>query len=553
MSKRGTKPRGEFAELSAQLQGLCMQGKRSNEELRHAKKEAFKKVINYMTLGMDMSGLFPMMTSCANLSPDDIVLKKMMYLYITHYAASTPDLALLAINQLQKDCQDQDPTVRGLALRSLCSLRIPNLLEYVVTPVTVGLDDRHPYVRRTAVMGVLKIWHMNPDIVESQGMLQHVQALLGQDSDPQVMANGLTLLMQVQGVKRVVSNKALMYTLMNRIKEFSDWSQCQVLELVSHYTPENDSEVYDLLNALEDRLAVNNSAVVLGAMKVFLFQTLNMTVTHQQVLERVKEQLKSLIARDDPATAYAVLCHARLLVSRAAMIFESDYMAFYCRSHDPWYVKQLKMEILTLIASSTNVYDIIGELTEYARDISADTARLAVKAVGRIALSVSDVNGIVERLLMFLESGYDHIVAETLIQLKDLLRRYPDLGEVFSMGDIRPANVTDKEARAALVWILGQFAQHIQGAPYLLQPLADGFASEPSVVKLSLLTAAAKLFFSRPAESRKLLGACLAAGLNDSDQDVHDRALLYYRWVHSVTAVTLSSCSSCGAFRPCKV
>jgi hypothetical protein len=48
-------------------------------------------------------------------------------------------------------------------------------------------------------------------------------------------------------------------------------------------------------------------------------------------------------------------------------------------------------------------------------------------------------------------------------------------------------------------------------------------------VKLALLTAAAKLFFRRPGESRKLLGACLAGGLNDSDQDVHDRALLYYR------------------------
>eukprot|EP00882_Tetradesmus_deserticola_P005616 GHRQ01005912.1.p1 GENE.GHRQ01005912.1~~GHRQ01005912.1.p1 ORF type:complete len:171 (+),score=52.42 GHRQ01005912.1:616-1128(+) len=167
MSKpRGpTKPRGEYAELSAQLQGLCMTGKRSNLELRQAKKEAFKKVINYMTLGMDMAGLFPMMTSCANLSPDDVVLKKMLYLYITHYAASTPDLALLTINQLHKDCQDQDPTVRGLALRSLCSLRIPNLLEYVVTPVTAGLDDRHPYVRRTAVMGVLKIWHMNAGVL----------------------------------------------------------------------------------------------------------------------------------------------------------------------------------------------------------------------------------------------------------------------------------------------------------------------------------------------------------------------------------------------------
>lgn len=48
-------------------------------------------------------------------------------------------------------------------------------------------------------------------------------------------------------------------------------------------------------------------------------------------------------------------------------------------------------------------------------------------------------------------------------------------------------------------------------------------------MKLVLLTAAAKLFFARPPEAQKLLGTCIAAGLQDSDQDVHDRALLYYR------------------------
>ena len=39
---------------------------------------------------------------------------------------------LLTINMLLKDCGDQDPTIRGLALRSLCSLRISNLTEYLV-------------------------------------------------------------------------------------------------------------------------------------------------------------------------------------------------------------------------------------------------------------------------------------------------------------------------------------------------------------------------------------------------------------------------------------
>jgi len=59
-----------------------------------------------------------------------------------------------------------------------------------VHPVLAGLDDGHPYVRRTAVMGVLKIWHMSEDVVESQGMLQHVQVLLTQDNDAQVLLGG---------------------------------------------------------------------------------------------------------------------------------------------------------------------------------------------------------------------------------------------------------------------------------------------------------------------------------------------------------------------------
>lgn len=36
------------------------------------------------------------------------------------------------------------------------------------------------------------------------------------------------------------------------------------------------------------------------------------------------------------------------------------------------------------------------------------------------------------------------------------------LSQVFSMGDIKPNKVADPEARAALVWILGQFGKHLE-------------------------------------------------------------------------------------------
>lgn len=52
---------------------------------------------------------------------------------------------------------DEDPMVRGLALRSLCNLRLITILEYVESPLQKCLSDGSAYVRKTAVMGVLKV------------------------------------------------------------------------------------------------------------------------------------------------------------------------------------------------------------------------------------------------------------------------------------------------------------------------------------------------------------------------------------------------------------
>lgn len=66
-------------------------------------------------------------------------------------------------------------------------------------------------------------------------------------------------------------------------QEFSEWHQCQILEVVSHYRPEGKEEVFNIMNALEDRMTSTNSALVLGVIKVFLFLTITMPATHQQV------------------------------------------------------------------------------------------------------------------------------------------------------------------------------------------------------------------------------------------------------------------------------
>ena len=106
--------KGEISELKSQLRQLA--GSRA-PGVEDVKRELYKKVISYMTIGIDVSPLFSEMVMCSATS--DVVLKKMCYLYVGNYARVHPDLALLTINFLQKDCQDEYPMIRGLALRTL--------------------------------------------------------------------------------------------------------------------------------------------------------------------------------------------------------------------------------------------------------------------------------------------------------------------------------------------------------------------------------------------------------------------------------------------------
>ena len=54
-----------------------------------------------------------------------------------HAPPTPPQLtaSLRCVNTLQRDCSSDDPMVRGLALRSLCSLRLPSMVEYISEPL----------------------------------------------------------------------------------------------------------------------------------------------------------------------------------------------------------------------------------------------------------------------------------------------------------------------------------------------------------------------------------------------------------------------------------
>ena len=43
--------------------------------------------------------------------------------------------------------------------------RLPSILEYLKEPLLAGLGDRSAYVRKTAVMGIVKVFYIAPEFI----------------------------------------------------------------------------------------------------------------------------------------------------------------------------------------------------------------------------------------------------------------------------------------------------------------------------------------------------------------------------------------------------
>uniref|UniRef100_A0A286XS03 AP complex subunit beta n=1 Tax=Cavia porcellus TaxID=10141 RepID=A0A286XS03_CAVPO len=447
-------------------------------------RNVIQRVIRHMTQGLDMSGVFMEMVKAS--ATVDIVQKKLVYLYMCTYAPLKPDLALLAINTLCKDCSDPNPMVRGLALRSMCSLRLPGVQEYIQQPILSGLRDKASYVRRVAVLGCAKMHNLHGDS-EVDGALVHELYSLLRDQDPIVVVNCLRSLEEIlKHEGGVVINKPIAHHLLNRFG-------CLI---------PNEEELFDILNLLDSFLKSSSPGVVIGATKLFLILAKKFPHVQTDVLVRVKGPLLAACSSESRELCFVALCHVRQILHSLPGHFSSHYKKFFCSYWEPHYIKLQKVEVLCELVNDENVQQVLEELRGYCTDVSVDFAQASIFAI---------------------------VVVQTF---RDLVWLCPQCTEAVCQA--LPGceeNIQDNEGRQALIWILGNHEEGIPNAPYVLEDFAENAKSETfPAVKMELLTALLRLFLSRPAECQDMLGRLLYYCIEEEkDMAVRDRGLFYYR------------------------
>ncbi|MEW5304817.1 MAG: hypothetical protein WDW36_007401 [Sanguina aurantia] len=519
-----TTKKGEIHEFKEELRSLD----------RPKKKEAVKKVIAAMTVGKDVSMLFPDVVNC--MQTEDLELKKLVYLYLINYAKTQPDLAIMAVNTFVKDTQDPNPLIRALAVRTMGCIRVDKITEYLCDPLQRCLKDDDPYVRKTAAVCVAKLFDINPEMVEDRGFLDMLRDMLS-DANPMVVANALASLQEVQevsGKDMLQMTPHTLFKLLAALNECTEWGQVFILDSLANYDTKDPKDAEKIVERVMPRLQHVNSAVVLSSVKVIL-RMMDVVANEDLVKAWTKKMAPPLVTllSAEPEVQYVALRNIELIVQKRPAILANEVKVFFCKYNDPLYVKMEKLEVMIRLASDKNIDQVLLEFKEYAQEVDVDFVRKSVRAIGRCAVSIEKAaERCINVLLELIQSKVNYVVQEAVIVIKDIFRRYPNRYEsiIATLCD-NLDSLDEPEAKASMIWIIGEYAERIDNADELLDSFLETFPEETSLVQLQLLTATVKLFLKKPTESgQRMISQVLSAATNESDNpDLRDRAYIYWR------------------------
>jgi vesicle coat complex subunit len=154
----------------------------------------------------------------------------------------------------------------------------------------------------------------------------------------------------------------------------------------------------------------------------------------------------------------------------------------------------------------------------------------------------------IDTLIELIDLKINYVIQEAVIVIKDIFRRYPGKYERVIPKLCEDLDVfTEPEAKSAIVWILGQYANRIDNASELFEDLSYNFLEEPTEVcftnqsrsgsnivqvQLSILTGSVKLFLHKPNSdsSKEVVHKVLKWATEEVDNpDLRDRGYMYWR------------------------
>lgn len=515
-------------------------------QYKFERKDAIQRVIQAMTVGKDVSALFPDVLK--NIATYDLEQKKLVYLYLMNYAKLHPELCILAVNTFVQDTEDPNPLVRALAIRTMGCIRVDKMVDYMEIPLRRTLLDDNPYVRKTAAICVAKLFDLNPEMCIEFGFLDEVKKLIT-DSNPMVVANALNALFEIRDMNRdlslevLVVDKEMVKVFLACLNECTEWGRITILTCLADYTAADTDETLHIIERCIPQLQHVNPSVVLLSIKVVIHHLDGLANQAQRTtfLKKLSAPMVSLVSSSIPEAQYVGLKNIRIILEKYPQVLLKELRVFFIKYSDPLYLKLEKLEIVIRLASEANSALLLGELKEYAMEVEPMLVTKSINAIGAVAIKLaSSVIHAVNLLISLIDQrGGDLVINECVSVLTQILRRYPGKNDLITL--IVPVisnqidELTETNALSGYVFLLGEYPKYFSLLKDKLQVLVENFLDYDSLLQLNILTAVVKINLALPNAGCSLFLQTVLekATVECENADVRDKAYIYWRLLSS--------------------
>ncbi|KAL3884495.1 hypothetical protein ACJMK2_024630 [Sinanodonta woodiana] len=522
-----------------------------------SKLEAMKRIIGMVAKGKDASDLFPAVVK--NVVSKNLEVKKLVYVYLTRYAEEQQDLALLSISTFQRALKDPNQLIRASALRVLSSIRVQMIAPIMMLAIKESVMDMSPFVRKTAAHGIPKMYSLDPEHKEQ--LIEVIEKLLA-DKTTLVAGSAIQAFEEVCPERIDLIHKNYR-KLCNLLVDVEEWGQVVIINMLTRYartqfinpnkdetqdeaerpfydsdkeekeeeegTAEEKPQPKTYIMDPDHRLLLRQTKPLLNSRNAAVVMAVAQLYHHCAPKSEVGVVTRSLIRllRSHKEVQYVVLCNIATMSIKRKGMFEPYLKSFYVRMNDPTPIKLLKLEILTNLATETNISTILRELQTYVTSSDKEFAAATIQAIGRCASSIAEITDTCLNGLVRLMSNRDEsVVAESVVVIKKLLQTqssgHKDI--IIHMARMVDA-ITVPMARASILWLIGEYSDRVPKiAPDVLRKMAKGFISEEDIVKLQILNLAAKLCITNSKQTKLLVQYVFNLAKYDQNYDIRDRA-----------------------------
>ncbi|EDO64201.2 AGAP003035-PA [Anopheles gambiae str. PEST] len=527
------------------------------------KLEAMKRIIGMIAKGRDASDLFPAVVK--NVVSKNIEVKKLVYVYLVRYAEEQQDLALLSISTFQRALKDPNQLIRASALRVLSSIRVSMIVPIVMLAIRDSASDMSPYVRKTAAHAIPKLYHLDPE--QKDELIVVIEKLLA-DRTTLVVGSAVMAFEEVCPERTELIHKNYR-KLCNLLADVDEWGQVLIINMLTRYArtqfldpnadddydyqeaenkpfyeDESDSDASDgkrkesaavasprktytldidhrmLLRQTKPLLQSRNASVVMAVAQLYHH------VAPRNEVEIVAKALIRLLRSYKEVQSIVLTCIASMTIERKS-IFEPFIKSFFVRTSDQTHIKLLKLEILTNLATGSNISVILREFQTYISSNDKEFVASTIQAIGRCAVSISEVTETCLSGLVHLLSNKDeYVVAESVVVIKKLLQtKKEEHFEIISQMAKLLDFIQVPAARASILWLIGEYNEKVPKiAPDVLRKAVKSFIEEQDIVKLQVLNLAVKLHITNPQQTSLLCQHLHNLARYDPNYDIRDRA-----------------------------